>query len=152
MFAFQKLSFAESQKQSVMPKIFVIVIAIAFQIIVSGKDGYGIALTFGSETKQQHASFSTFSQINTILSFEGSFFRKQRGKYRPVQTPGFQICPDWISTKLTLGKKPANQAYYAVSNRYSQYARILSPVIPPARQHSICFSNCYGTLHRLSPF
>nr|WP_295932915.1 hypothetical protein [uncultured Dyadobacter sp.] len=65
----------------------------------------GATVDAGTESRPTLHAFSTCSDTNKIVSFEGSFFRKQRGHYRSDHSSDYQLFSDWITGKLYTGKK-----------------------------------------------
>lgn len=135
-----------------MNKTLAIVIAIIFQTILTEKEALGIPLRIKSEPVQRFAAFSGYSQTNGVASFQGRFFRKQRGKYQSSPTSESTVISEWISGKLTSGKKPAGDAMYYSVAKYLNYVITQKVATTRASNLNIGFSNCYGSLYRLSPF
>lgn len=135
-----------------MRKTVIIFVALILQTIIAVGYGYDNAAAFDSEPIFRQPSFSAFSQSNYITSFTGSFFRKQRGKYKQIPASEFEVFREWIPTKVAPGKKPLDPARLALKNK-SEHQPLLQNTLVIGRQHQgVYFSNCYGSLYRLSPF
>lgn len=135
-----------------MPKTVVIFVVLFLQTIIAEGRGHGNSTAFDSEPVFRQLSFSAFSQSNCITSFTGSFFRKQRGKYKQIPTSEFEAFREWIPAKVAPGKKPLDPARLALKNK-SEHLPLMRTALVMDRQHQgVYFSNCYGSLYRLSPF
>lgn len=135
-----------------MRSTFYLILGVLFQVLSLGQEGYCASPIDKSEARQLVSTFRSFSATNQTLSFEGSYFRKQKGKYRAGKTTDLQPFFEWAHTKFQLGKKPFQ---YPVIPKYetSNLPLYIAPSLLPAEiLPTVSFSNCYGFLHFLFPF
>lgn len=106
----------------------------------------------GTESRPTLHTFSTCSDTNEIVSFKGSFFRKQRGHYRSDHWSDYQLISDWITGKLYTGKKHGGD-FFTVEHFGSRLNFKVAVSASCSRSQENIFPRAIcGFLYLLTPF